>query len=142
MTRANPPVGKTFVSRQFVGFVITGGLAACVNWGSRILYNRWMPYSPAIVVAYITGMITAYVLARLFVFTASVQTTGRSILFFILVNVAAAAQTWAVSVLFAYYLFPRLSMTWHAPDIAHLIGVVVPVFTSYIGHKKFSFRSA
>ena len=57
-----------FKSRQFVMFLITGGLAAAVNFGSRILYNQWMGFSAAIVLAYITGMITAFVLARIFVF--------------------------------------------------------------------------
>ena len=57
-----------FKSRQFVMFLITGGLATAVNFGSRILYNQWMGFSAAIVLAYITGMITAFVLARIFVF--------------------------------------------------------------------------
>ena len=57
-----------FKSRQFVMFLITGGLAAAVNFGSRILYNQWMGFSAAIVLAYITGMVTAFVLARIFVF--------------------------------------------------------------------------
>jgi putative flippase GtrA len=31
-----------FASKQFVGFLLTGGVAAAVNFGSRILLNRWM----------------------------------------------------------------------------------------------------
>jgi putative flippase GtrA len=140
MTRAHSVVTKTFVSKQFLVFLLTGGFAAAVNWGSRIVFNLWMPYSAAIVVAYIAGMITAFVLAKIFVFKASTQSTGRSVLFFTLVNLVAVLQTWAVSVGLAYYVFPRFGMTWHDRDIAHLIGVMIPVFTSYIGHKKFSFR--
>lgn len=128
------------MSKNFLMFLLTGGFAAAVNWGSRIVYNRWMPYSAAIVVAYITGMITAFVLAKMFVFTQSKQSTHRSAFFFTLVNLVAVVQTWAVSVGLAYYVFPKVGMTWHQRDIAHLVGVVVPVFTSYIGHKKFSFR--
>jgi putative flippase GtrA len=140
VTRAHTIVKKTFVSREFLVFLLTGGFAAAVNWGSRIVYNIWMPYSAAIVVAYITGMITAYILARLFVFKQSTQSTGKSVMFFVLVNLVAVLQTWAVSVGLAYYVFPHLGMTWHDRDIAHLVGVAVPVFTSYIGHKKWSFR--
>jgi putative flippase GtrA len=121
-------------------FLLAGGFAAAVNWGSRIIYNIWMPYSAAIVVAYITGMITAFVLTKLFVFTRSTQSTGRSVFFFTLVNLVAVLQTWAVSVGLAYYVFPRAGITWHARDLAHLVGVIVPVFTSYIGHKKWSFK--
>ncbi|CAM2161131.1 GtrA family protein [Paraburkholderia tropica] len=140
MTQAQAPIRNGFVSKKFLMFLLTGGFAAAVNWGSRILYNHWMPYSAAIVVAYITGMITAFVLAKLFVFTESTQSTHRSAFFFTLVNLVAVVQTWAVSVGLAYYVFPKMGMNWHDRDVAHLVGVIVPVFTSYIGHKKFSFK--
>lgn len=140
MTRTHAAVRSGFVSKNFLMFLLTGGFAAAVNWSSRILYNLWMPYSAAIVVAYITGMITAFVLAKMFVFTESKQSTHRSVFFFTLVNLVAVVQTWAVSVGLAYYVFPKLGMTWHDRDIAHLVGVVMPVFSSYIGHKKFTFR--
>ncbi|MEC5407895.1 GtrA family protein [Paraburkholderia sp. MPAMCS5] len=140
MTRAHSVLKRTFVSRSFLLFLLTGGFAALVNWCSRIIYNLWMPYSAAIVIAYITGMITAFVLAKLFVFAQSRQSTGRSVFFFTLVNLVAVLQTWAVSVGLAYYLFPRIGMNWHARDLAHAVGVAVPVFTSYVGHKRWSFR--
>lgn len=140
MTRAHTVVKKTFMSREFLMFLLTGGFAAAVNWGSRIVYNIWMPFTTAIILAYITGMITAFILAKIFVFKSSTQSTGRSVFFFTLVNLVAVLQTWAVSVGLAYYLFPRLGMTWHDRDIAHLVGVAVPVISSYFGHKKWSFR--
>jgi putative flippase GtrA len=140
MTRAHAVVKQAFFSKDFFMFLLTGGFAAAVNWGSRIVYNIWVPYSAAIVVAYITGMITAFILAKLFVFTKSTQSTARSVFFFTLVNLVAVLQTWAVSVGLAYYVFPRLGLNWHTRDIAHLFGVAIPVFTSYIGHKKFSFK--
>ena len=140
MTRVHAFVKQTFASKDFVMFLLTGGFAAAVNWGSRIVYNIWMPYSAAIVVAYITGMITAFVLAKLFVFTKSTQSTGRSVFFFTLVNLVAVVQTWAVSVGLAYYVLPKMGMTWHVRDVAHAVGVAVPVFTSYVGHKKWSFK--
>jgi putative flippase GtrA len=33
-----------------------------------------------------------------------------------------------------------MAITWHARDIAHAVGVAVPVFTSYVGHKRWSFK--
>jgi putative flippase GtrA len=33
-----------------------------------------------------------------------------------------------------------MGVTAYAPELAHAVGVVVPVFTSYLGHKHFSFR--
>ena len=131
---------RAFASRQFVLFLLTGGTAAAVNFFSRILYNHWLDYSSSIIVAYLTGMVTAFVLARLFVFTQSSQGWQRSALIFTLVNVVAVAQTWAISMGLAYYVLPGAGVTRFAPEIAHAAGVAFPVFTSYLGHKHWSFR--
>jgi putative flippase GtrA len=130
-----------FRSRQFVAFLVTGGIAAAVNFGSRIVYNTWMGFSGAIVLAYLTGMVTAFVLAKLFVFRESEQALHRSAVFFILVNVVAVAQTWAISMALAHYLLPAFDVHRHVNELAHAAGVAVPVFTSYLGHKHLSFRS-
>lgn len=121
-------------------FLLTGGFAAAVNFGSRIFYNQWIGFSSAVILAYLTGMVTAFVLAKLLVFTESQQSLKRSGAFFVLVNVVAIAQTWAISMGLAYYLLPRLGVMQHAREIAHAVGVAVPVFTSYLGHKRWSFR--
>lgn len=130
-----------FLSRQFLIFLMTGGLAAVVNFGSRIVYNQWTDFSSAVVLAYATGMVTAFVLARLFVFTDSEQSVRRSALWFLLVNLIAVLQTWGISLLLAFYLLPLLGVTRFIPEIAHAVGVTVPVFTSYLGHKHWSFKS-
>lgn len=131
---------RHFMSRQFVIFLVTGGLAAAVNFSSRILYNQWVDFSVAVVLAYLTGMVTAFVLARYFVFTESSQSMQRSALWFVVVNMVAVIQTWVISMLLAYYVLPRMGLTQLIPEIAHAVGVVVPVFTSYLGHKRFSFK--
>ena len=131
---------KQFMSRQFLGFLVTGGLAAAVNFGSRIVYNQWVDFSVAVVLAYLTGMVTAFVLARYFVFTDSGLSIQRSALWFVVVNMVAIIQTWVISMLLAYYLLPRAGFTQFVPEIAHAVGVAVPVFTSYLGHKRFSFK--
>ncbi|MDP9123448.1 MAG: GtrA family protein [Pseudomonadota bacterium] len=129
-----------FKSRQFLVFLLTGGLAAAVNFGSRIVLSQWMGYSAAIVLAYLVGMVTAFVLARQFVFKEGQQALHHSVLYFVLVNAVAVLQTWAVSVGLALHVLPALGVTRFAAEIAHAIGVIVPVFTSYLGHKHLSFR--
>lgn len=131
---------RQFMSRQFVTFLVTGGIAAAVNFGSRILYNQWLDFSASVILAYITGMITAFLLARVFVFPGGTQSVQRSIGFFVMVNGVAILQTWAVSMGLAYYLLPAMGVTSFVPEIAHAVGVAVPVFTSYLGHKHWSFR--
>ncbi|WP_447793383.1 GtrA family protein [Pseudomonas farris] len=131
---------QQFLSRQFLVFLLTGGTAAAVNFGSRIVYNFWLSFSYSVILAYITGMITAFVLAKLFVFKESQQSVHRSITFFILVNLVAVLQTWVISMGLAYYLLPSLGITSFVKELSHAVGVVIPVFTSYIGHKRWSFR--
>jgi len=129
-----------FMSRQFLVFLLMGGAAAAVNLGSRIVYNVWLDFSSAVILAYVTGMITAFVLAKVFVFKDSQQSIRQSAIFFILVNLVAVLQTWMISMGLAYYLLPYMGMTSLVREISHAVGVIVPVFTSYIGHKRWSFR--
>ena len=92
------------------------------------------------ILAYITGMVTAFILAKVFVFKKSSQTIHKSVLIFTLVNIVAAAQTWLISMGLDYYVLPSIGVQRYAPELAHAIGVVFPVFTSYIGHKRWSFK--
>ena len=131
---------KHFFSKQFMIFLLTGGTAAAINFSSRILYSQYFDFSSAVILAYITGMITAFMLAKLFVFKKSQQSVRRSALFFVIVNLVAIIQTWGISMGLAHYLLPSLGVTLYVPEIAHATGVAVPVFTSYIGHKRWSFR--
>jgi len=121
-------------------FLLTGGLAALVNFTSRIAYNRFVDYQIAILLAYITGMITAFILAKLIVFRQSQQSAHRSVLYFLLVNLVAVVQTWLISVGLAFYIFPYFGIKHFVPEMAHALGLGVPVLTSYIGHKRWSFQ--
>ena len=119
---------------------MTGGTAALVNFVSRVAYNQWVSFSAAIVLAYLTGMVTAFVLARLLVFQQSQHSFGRSVLLFAAVNVLAVLQTWLISMILANYALPHMGVTRWVPEIAHAFGVLAPVFTSYLGHKHITFR--
>ena len=126
---------------RFVLFLLAGGTAAIVNIVSRIAFNWVMPYEIAIIVAYLCGMTTAYLLNRQFVFAASGRGVASEYTRFALVNLAAVAQVWIVSVGLARLVFPAIGFTWHPETVAHVIGVTIPVFTSYLGHKHFSFAA-
>lgn len=131
---------RVFASKQFLLFLLTGGFAAVVNFISRLVYDQWLSYSTSIFLAYLSGMATAFVLARKVVFPDFKRGWRRSAVIFSVVNLAAVAQTWAVSMGLALFVFPRVGVTKFAPELAHAVGVVVPVFTSYLGHKYWSFR--
>lgn len=127
-------------SRQFLLFVLTGGAAALVNVLSRIGFSLLLRFELAVLAAYAVGMVTAYVLARRFVFTRSRQSVRRSFAAFALVNLVAVLQTWLVSIGLRHLLLPVIGVTALVDLIAHSCGVIVPVFTSFLGHKHVSFR--
>jgi len=131
---------KVFLTKQFTRFVLTGGIAAAANFGSRILFNRWMDFSSAVILAYLVGMIVAFLLAKAFVFHESTQSTNKSIFFFTVINLFAVLQTWLISMGLAVYILPAMGINIFVHEIAHAAGIVAPVFTSYLGHKHFSFR--
>ncbi|AHJ65232.1 GtrA family protein [Granulibacter bethesdensis] len=127
------------MSRQFLRFLLTGGIAALVNLGCRYLLNLVMPFWLAVPIAYLFGMITAYVLARVYVFDESGRSRASEFRRFAVVNGFALFIVWGVSLALAKVLFPWVGLTWHADDIAHFIGVLSPVAISYVGHRHYTF---
>ena len=138
MSGRNPASDK----RQFLLFVLSGGVAALVNIVSRLGFSQLLRFELAVLAAYGVGMVTAYVLARRFVFVASRQIVRRSFAAFALVNLVAVMQTWLVSIGMRYLLLPLIGMAALVDLIAHGCGVIVPVFTSFLGHKHISFRES
>jgi putative flippase GtrA len=126
---------------QFVRFLVVGGIAALVNILSRIALNYIMSYQVAIVIAYVGGMTTAYVLNKLFVFSPSGRAMHDEYIRFAIINLLAVTQVWIVSVGLAFYVFPFIGFEWHTETLAHIIGVMVPTITSYLGHRYFSFAA-
>ena len=130
-----------YFTKEFLLFLMCNGFAAVVNFSSRIVFSFWLEYAAAIVIAYICGMITAFTLNKFFVFNKrSVSKTPRQFVIFALVNVLAVAQTLLFSLLFRNVIFPYVGYHFYPDEVAHLIGVAIPVFTSFLGHKYFSFR--
>lgn len=127
------------ISARFARFLMVGGFAAAVNFGSRILLDFAMPYVPAIVLAYCFGMVTAFVLNKRFVFTDAGHPVSHQAGWFVLVNLAAVLQTVLVSLVLARWALPAIGWHWHPETVAHAFGVAVPVVTSYFGHKWLSF---
>jgi putative flippase GtrA len=134
-----PAVGE---GRRFASFIVTGGIAAAVNLVTRWGLSLVVPYELAVALAYLVGMTTAFLLARRYVFDAGgaswLVEYGR----FAMVNVMSFFIVLGVSVGLARYGFPAIGMTWHAEDLAHLIGVISPIAISYYAHKHFSFAKA
>lgn len=136
---------SALINNRFFRFLVAGGLAALVNFSSRFFYNLFLNFSASVVLAFMTGMATAYVLNKLFVFTTSKNTVPKEMGWFVVINILGLAQTWGVSVYLAEVLPAYLPVRGVdgralAEALAHATGILVPVFTSYIGHKYLTFR--
>jgi putative flippase GtrA len=142
---ASRSVSTSLFGSRFVRFLFAGGLAALLNFGSRFFYNLFVDFSTAVVLAFFTGLTAGYILNKRYVFTSSGNSMTQEMVWFVLVNLFALAQTWGLSVYLAQQL-PRYLTFAGARDkdlaeaIAHGAGVLLPVFTSYIGHKYLTFR--
>lgn len=127
---------------RFARFLAVGGFAAAVNLAARVLFSEVMPYELAIVLAYPIALTIAFLLNRRYVFPEAGSDATGQYMRFTLVNLAALAQVWIVSVTLARLVLPAISWEWHAELIAHAVGVCSPALTSYYGHKWFTFRKA
>jgi putative flippase GtrA len=125
---------------EFLRFLIAGGIAAGANFGSRFVFSMFLDYGFAVFFAYLVGMLVAFLLMRGHVFDAKSGPLAPQVAKFVGVNVVAVLQTLVISLVLARWLLPSLGIVEHAEALAHLVGVLVPVVTSYFGHKLLTFR--
>jgi putative flippase GtrA len=126
---------------EFFRFLWTGGLAAGVNLASRYVLNKGLSFEVSVVLAYLLGMLTAYVLVRQFVFKPSGRAVISELKRFAIVNAFSLVLVWSISVGLARHLFPEIGFAFHPEDIAHFVGVAAPAVLSYYGHRAYTFAT-
>ena len=127
-------------TKQFALFLVSGGLAAALNWGSRFLFSGLFRFEAAVVLAFLVGLLSGFILMRLFVFNGAGKPIAPQVGKYIAINLFALLQTLVISLVLARWVLPSFGIVVHAEALAHLVGVLVPVVTSYFGHKLFTFR--
>lgn len=128
------------MNRRFLKFLAASGTAALVNIGARWVFDIRLPYLPSIVLAYLVGMATAFLLNRALVFRDRPGEVRAQAAWFVVVNAFAVLQTVVISLVLARWLLPALGVP-HADTVAHVFGVAAPAITSYIAHNRLTFRS-
>ena len=145
MIHQQQSLSTNLLSNRFFRFLLAGGFAALINFGSRFFYNMFVDFSMAVILAFMTGLTTGYLLNKIYVFTSSGNTVVQEMSWFVFINMLALLQTWGLSVYLAHLLpeyIPVSGSRGHqlSDALAHGAGVLLPVFTSYIGHKYLTFR--
>ena len=130
---------------EFVRFVATGSIAAISNLAAVWAFQQVVRYEIAVVLGYLVGMVVAFILFQRVMFnTPGVKLTrpvlARRIFRFTVVNMVGLALCWLVSIAMLYTVLPALHWTYLPDRIANLFGVAVPAFSSYFGHKFWTYR--
>lgn len=139
MDKAVKKLFNEFFSTQFLRFFCSALAAAVVNFVARLLLDPYLGYNKAIVVSYLIGTVFAFFLYQHEVFGKGEKPLWQEIGLFVFVTLAAIAQTLIVSVLLADHAFPAVGWHWHSRELAHVIGMGVPMFSSFLGHKYLTF---
>lgn len=128
------------MSVQFSFFLLSGAIASTLNWGTRFIFSQYFSFQIAVVLAFAVGLFSGFILMRSFVFRRSQNAVKLQLMRYFSVNMLALAQTLIISILMINLLSRFLDERTLTEAIAHAIGIIVPVFTSYLGHKYFTFR--
>jgi len=131
-----------FFSKQFLRFLIAGGIAASVNFAVGYSLQGLLPFHGDIVVGHLSGMLVAFFLFEQSVFEGTENSRVKSAPIFIAINGLALAQTWLVYYVLHQYIFPGAKFYFHPDVVARAIAIITPIFTSFLGHKYFTFKDA
>jgi putative flippase GtrA len=129
-------------SAQFARFLAVGGVALVCHWLSRFVFNWFVGYGLAIVLAYLVGIFVAFVLNKIYVFPFSARPLNFEMSFFFLVNIAAFPVVWVVAYVLGEWVLIRYLRPQLALALAHGFAITLPVFANYALHKLITFREA
>ena len=127
---------RHFLTRQFLRFVLVGGVAAVLHWLARFGLSRWLPFGWAVAIAYAVGMAVAFALNSAFVFPTSEKPRAAQARDFVLVNVAFFPVVWAMSLALNRAL-QAAGMHAHTEELAHALAIPIPMLATFLIYKFF-----
>lgn len=98
-----------------------------------------MPFSWAVISAYIVGMTVAFLLNSVFIFPKSEKAMHTQARDFVLVNLSFFPLIWLVSVKVNNWL-KTVGMTSHSEGLAHAIAISLPMLATFLIYKFFAFK--
>jgi putative flippase GtrA len=132
---------KHFFTKQFLGFLIVGGIAAFLHWLSRFLLSNWISFSWAVVFAYGIGMLIAFLLNAYFVFPGSGKPRAKQARDFIITNACFFPFVW-ISALTLNQLLRSFGFVRYTEAISHGVAVGLPMAATFLIYKFFAFKDS
>ena len=126
--------------KQFFRFLLVGGFAAFANITSRIIFSKFFSYKLSIIFSFLVGLTTGFILMRNYVFVFQKNLIYRQIQRFILINLLNLIQIYFISLALNSLMSLLITKVELVELIAHIVGVLFPVITSYFAHKYFTFK--
>jgi len=130
---------RHFFTKQFLGFLLVGGLAAFLHWTSRIALSNWLSFSWAVVIAYAIGMIIAFALNSYFIFPTSNKPKIKQARDFMITNICFFPVVW-ISALGLNQGLKSLGIMRYTEAISHGIAVGLPMFATFLIYKFIAFK--
>ncbi len=130
---------KYFLTKQFLGFLAVGGLAALLHWLARLFLSIWLPFSLAVVIAYMVGMLVAFLLNSIFIFPTSEKARHAQARDFVLVNLSFFPVVWLAAVQINHWL-KTVGMISHSEELAHALAIPLPMLATFLIYKFFTFK--
>jgi energy-coupling factor transport system substrate-specific component len=132
----------TLTNSAIARFLLCGGSAALINWLARIALSTVMPFVPAVVLAYLVGMLAGFILYRSLVWpNSTTQNWQKQVAPFVVVNLIGAIVVLTSSLaIIAVGLMLRVPAQILEAG-AHGIGIGVGAVFNYVGHNLVTFRA-
>jgi putative flippase GtrA len=140
---------RLFASRQFVVFLLVGGTAALVNFGSgalvRLCWTSYPAYVASVALGFVLGTVVSFFLNRRITFRAGDEAVAPQAIRFGVVAMGAVVVSVAVAslVLWAWELAGQaLLARAQVETLGHLGAIGVSTVYNFLAMKFFAFRRA
>lgn len=122
-----------------VKFLIAGGLATAINWLVRFPLSAVLPFTAAVAVAYMIGMVAGFLLYSRWVFPRTTTPLASQIGRFIAVNIAGGIAVVVLAPFLAQAFEGGGLELGPAEAIGHALAIAIGAVINYFGHKLVTF---
>lgn len=136
-------LSNLFFSRQFLRFLLVGGVSALVNFGSGHLLRTFLQVVPSVWIAYVIGTISSFFLNKFYTFRVHDEHMalqgGKFVVVGLTSSLIGSGVAW-VAMQLLHLLWPAVLDEGSVGSIAHVAAIGVTTVYNFLAMKFFSFR--